>query len=212
MSGSAKHQTQDRKNIANLKILNDFLVKNKTKNKNGMGLAMIQGFFYATVSAPCILMPGDWLFVIFGGIPTFQTLEEQHAVYMAAIALHADVQKQLATQNKAHLKIWLDGGKLQGLAEVSDSVIVDFCSGYVKGYLLDPILQKTCLQIPDPAFAFIMSLIKIGSVNTAAAKDNANKKSNIDENIRKTLQIFLLDVYLNWAEFHKLCLFKSYLN
>ncbi len=202
-----KNILQDiQKNIdssSKLAILGDFLIENKQRNEFGMNITMVQGFLYAIASAPCPISPGEWTVFIFGGIPEFQSMEQQKDIYEAALALYAYIESKLAlVDRKSDLFLWIKDGLAINLRLANNRHLIDFCSGYVKGYLLDPILKKTFADIPDLSLAYFMSIIKL-------AADNDKKLSDIDEVMRKTLQHLMVENYLNWIELRRANLGKK---
>ena len=133
----------------NLKSLSDFLAFNKTNNEFGMNATMFHGFLYALISSPIVIMPNDWMYVLFGGFPEFQSVEQQREVYESALALHGFVKLKLDAHEREGLLIWEDNAGEIDLMIASDSVLSDFCTGYVKGYLLDPVVKDTFIELPD---------------------------------------------------------------
>ncbi|CAL7959647.1 hypothetical protein GAMM_110029 [Gammaproteobacteria bacterium] len=181
--------------------LGDFLTESRYRNEFCMNITMTQGLLYAVASSPCLSMPSDWTALIFGGIPEFQSIEQQKDIYEAALALYAHIGSELALgHKKTDLSLWIEYGREVDLQTASNRQLIDFCSGYVKGYLLDPILRKTFADIPDLSFAFFISIIKLGTAK--------GKLSDIDEVMRKTLQHIMVENYLNWLGVRKLNLGK----
>jgi yecA family protein len=188
--------------ISKVVAFSDFLVESRYRNEFCMNITMVQGLLYAVVSSPCLVMPSDWTALIFGGIPEFQSIEQQKDMYETALVLYTRVESELALCDKrTDLLLWVEYGHKISLQTATNRQLVDFCSGYVKGYLLDPILRKTFADIPDLSLAFFISIIQLG-----AAK---GKLSDIDEVMRKTLQHVMLENYLNWLEVKKLNLGKA---
>jgi len=204
--------------LSDLVILNNFLIENKVKNKCGMNITMVNGFLYSLVSSPCLIMPSDWLFIIFGGFPEFQSVKQQEKVYVSALALHAYISNYLASHNKNGLSLWITDGKIVDLNMASDSVLVDFCSGYIKGYLMDPILKNLFSKIPDLSLAFFLAIVKLGvttekDIKLSSFHFKKNKitpRGIINEKIRGALQYLIAENYLIWLELRNLNLPKTY--
>jgi yecA family protein len=184
-------------------VLNNFLRTNKKENKNSMNITMAQGFFYALSSCPCIIMPTDWMLVLFGGIPIFSSIEEQKKISIVATNLYNFIVKNLLAKNKEQLLFWTNDGILIDITNATNHTIVDFCVGYIKGYLLDPIINNAITKTPDILLNFLLALIKLGS-----------KKNNIAISIenKKMLELAITQNYENWTNTRKLHLVrKSYL-
>jgi yecA family protein len=182
-------------------LLSVFLIENKKKNENSMNINMVQGFLYALISSPCLIMPSDWMFVIFGGVPTFQSVEQNKKTITAILSLYNSIKNKLLFTNKKDLSLWLENGQNINLNDANNLMLFDFCSGYVKGYLLDPILRDTCLELPDLSFAFFLSLIKL------AMDKNTDL---INNEMKKALQGMIVENYKTWSEVRKLNLYKTY--
>lgn len=186
-----------------LMVLSNFLIENKNVNHHGMNITMTHGFLYSMIASPCIIMPSDWLFVIFGGFPEFKDVKQQEQIYVAALALHDFVKNRLTTATKADLCLWQPSGAMVNLKLATDATIVDFCAGYVKGYLLDPILKDSFADLPDLSLAFFLAVINVGT-------STAEQTQKIDNNMRETLCHMIVDNYTNWSQFHQLNLGKTY--
>ena len=96
--------------LLDVKILSDFLGINKNKNKFGMNVTMVQGFLYSLVTLPCLIMPSDWMYVIFGGFPEFQSTDQHEKTIAAILQLHNCIKDRLLLGNKADLFLWEEGG------------------------------------------------------------------------------------------------------
>lgn len=204
--------------LLDLTTLSNFLIENKIKNEHGMNITMVNGFLYSVVSSPCLIMASDWLFIIFGGFPEFQSVKQQEKVYAAALALYAYIANCLASNNKGDLSFWVNNGKTVDLNIASDSILVDFCAGYIKGYLLDPILKKIFSKMPDLSLAFFLAIVRLGvtsgknsgSSPFRSKKNKSTSQNIITEEMRKSLQYLIAENYLVWLELRKLNLPKTY--
>lgn len=189
--------------LQDLRLFSNFLTENSSRNQHGLNITMTQGFLYSMIASPCIIMPSDWLFVIFGGFPEFKEVKQQEQIYVAALALHDFVKNRLTTATKADLRLWRPSGTMVDLKSATDATIVDFCAGYVKGYLLDPILKDSFVDLPDLSLAFFLAVINVGTSTT-------EQEQKIDNNMRETLGHMIVDNYTNWSQFHQLNLSKTY--
>ena len=177
--------------LAAIKVFSEHLRANKEKNSFGMNIAMVQGFFCALLTLPCAIQPCDWLYVIFGGFSEFKSVEQQEKIMAIAMLLRKAVKDNLELGHKYNLSFWQAEGMVQ-LNDASDLVLSDFCSGYVKGYLLDPVLQDVSEDLPDLSLAFFLAMVKVC--------DKAEQKSSVNEIMRQTLQGLIIDNYNLWAE------------
>lgn len=188
--------------LKDLITVDNFLASNK--NEFGMNITMVHGFLYSMISSPCMIMPSDWMFVIFGGIPEFESLKQHKEVDKAILALHDFVKEKLLLRSKDDLYVWGNNGQLISLEKASDMMLTEFCSGYVKGYLLDPILKNAFIKLPDLTLSFFLATIKLG------ADSKGKTRKNINDDMRKTLQGLLIENYITWSEMHKMNLAKTY--
>jgi len=194
-----ENKTQDNLN-KNLLILNKFLLTNK--NKQAMNLTMVHGLLYSIASSPCLIMPSDWTLVIFGGIPSFESIKHQKTVIDAVLFLYDHVRNCLSSGNENKLLLWIDQNKPVDFVKTTNNSVVNFCSGYIKGYFLDPILMDTFNNIPDISLAFILSLIQLGSSN----------KESINDEMKKALRRVMLENYNKWIDVRELNIAKTYFN
>ncbi|MEI8055355.1 MAG: UPF0149 family protein [bacterium] len=183
-------------------VFSDFLAESRCSNNLCMNVTMAQGLLYAVVSSPCLIKPSDWTILLFGGIPEFQSIEQQKDIYEIVLSLYARIASELALgHKKTDLFLWTEHGRNVDLQEASSRQLVDFCSGYVKGYLLDPILRKTFADVPDASLAFFIYIIKLSAASGSVAGMN---KDDIDKAARRILRHVMVDNYLNWLEIKKL--------
>jgi len=201
---------QNKNNISqDLKVLGNFLIANKNKNNSGMNTTMFHGFLYAIISSPITIMPNDWLYVLFGGFPEFQSTKDQKEVYEAALTLYGFVKLKLNSHTRTDLLIWQDDGTEVDLMTATDPMLVDFCTGYIKGYLLDPVVKDTFVELPDLSLAFFLAIIKLGT-NTTKSTKVSSEKSKIDTSMRIALQNLMVENHINWEKIRDLHFRKTY--
>ena len=186
--------TNNKHELEAIKVFSEYLRTNKEKNVVGMNIATVQGFFYALLTFPCAIQPCDWFYIIFGGFPEFKSVEQQEKIMAIAMLLRKSVKDNLELGHKYNLSFWQEE-KLVQLNDASDLVLSDFCSGYVKGYLLDPVLHEVSEEMPDLSFAFFLSIVKQCDENAATGQS-----SDINEIMRQTLQGIIIDNYNLWFE------------
>lgn len=198
--------TQSEDLSQSLTSLSKFLLANQNNNEHGMNITMTHGFLYSMISSPCSILPTDWMFVIFGGLPKFQSIEQQQEIYTATLALHDAVNNQLLLGSKTNLFLWVDDGQIIDIYLADDKVIANFCSGYVKGYILDPILKEALMKLGEPSLSFFLALIKL-AITPSDSNDRLNSGAdeknpetlvrNVDSDMRKTLQCIMAENYKN---------------
>jgi yecA family protein len=194
--------------LPSLKIFSDFLIDNKGKNKLSMDVTMVQGFLYAVISAPCFVVPNDWMIAIFGEIPEFESLEAQEKTITAVLDLYNSIENRLSSHSKDNMYLWGRSGQMISLDDASDRMMFDFCVGYTKGYLLDPMVKDLVVDLPDHFLLFFLSVIKLCEERDGT--ETAVVDSKIDADTRNTLQHLLLENYITWSEAHKSNLQNSY--
>jgi yecA family protein len=199
--------------LQSLKAFSDFSSENKNKNESSMSVTKAQGFLYSVVSSPCLVEPSDWVITVFSCIPEFESLEHQEKVIEAVLDLYNSIKERLSSHSKENMCLWGESGQIIDIDEASDYMLFEFCSGYIKGYVLDPILKDTFMDLPDLSLSFFLSVLKLcENKNTELnpAVSGEEDKRNITGKMRKAFQALLLDNYITWSQAQKLNLHNSY--
>ena len=191
--------------------IRDFLADNRYKNPQSMTLPMLYGFLCAVASSPCFIFPADWQLVALGGAPNFNS-DQQEAEIIATIGhLHNLVALELSRSSKIELYVWNDNEPSKpfvGFSNANNSVFTEFSSGYIKGYLLDPILKKLAANRTDLSLSFFISIIKLlENQSTKAVNDLVS-----DDVMVTSLQLLVKSNYLSWIEIRKFGIPATYNN
>ena len=114
-----------------LDALDDYLTSDHAPD-NGMGLSDLDGFLTGIVVGPELIMPGEWLPVIWGGEePEFDTEDEMHTVLGTIMGRYNEIVACLDTDPDEFEPIFWEG---------ADGVIIasDWAGGFLDAVALRP--------------------------------------------------------------------------
>lgn len=122
-----------------------------------MGLSDLDGFLTGVAIGPELLMPSDWLPVIWGdGEPAFETVEEAQAILALIMARYNEILSTLASDPDSFEPIFWSG------EEDEDPIVTDWAAGFLEAVKLRPESWEKLTQDPEAGGLFA-AILMLGS-------------------------------------------------
>ena len=114
-----------------LGALDDFLMSDRAP-EDGMGLSDLDGFLAGTVVGPELIMPGEWLSVVWGGAePAFESVDEARSVLGTIMGRHDEIARALDAAPDEFDPVFWEGPDGQ-------VIVTDWAAGFLDAVRLRP--------------------------------------------------------------------------
>ncbi len=136
--------------------LDDFLNSDRAPD-DCMGLSDLDGFLTGVAIGPDLLLPSDWLPVIWGdGEPEFATVEEAQTILALIMARYNEILSTLASDPDSFEPIFWASG------EEEEPIVTDWAAGFLEAVKLRPELWEKLTQDPEAGGLFA-AILMLGS-------------------------------------------------
>jgi uncharacterized protein len=122
-----------------LDALDDYLMSDHAPD-DSMGLSDLDGFLTGIVVGPELILPSEWLPVIWGGEePEFETEDEMHVVLGTIIGRYNDIAACFNTDPDGFDPMFLEGPEDEVIAS-------DWAGGFIDAVALRPMAWKPLME------------------------------------------------------------------
>jgi uncharacterized protein len=143
-----------------LEPLDQFLLSDRAP-EDSMGLSDVDGFLTGIVVGPELIVPSDWMPVIWGSggdEPAFASVDEAQAILGTIMGRYAEIAAGLDTDPASVEPVFLKGAGSQVI------VVTDWAAGFVDAIKLRPAAWEPLLRHPI-ARRLIVPLLVLGADN-----------------------------------------------
>jgi len=123
---------------------------------NSMGLSDLDGFLTGLVVGPELIMPSDWLPLVWGGDePELDSLDEANAILGTVMARYNEIIAQLDTDPDSFDPVFLEGSEGQ-------VIVTDWAAGFMDAVILRSKAWAPILK-DEEGRALMLPLLVLGS-------------------------------------------------
>ena len=138
-----------------LEPLDEFLLSDRAP-ENSMGLSDLDGFLTGIVIGPDLIMPSEWLPIIWGGDdPAFASTEEAKAIIGTIMGRYNEIITELDAGPDAFAPLFWDGSEGQ-------VIVSDWAAGFMDAVKLRPKAWEPLIKDKDGR-VLIMPLLVLGA-------------------------------------------------
>ena len=114
---------------ADLDALDEYLMS-AAAPANSMGLSDLDGFLTGLAVGPELVMPSDWMPLVWGGDePDFATIEEANAILGIIMARYNEIIARLEKDDDSFDPVFIE-------AEENDIIVTDWAAGFMDAVIL----------------------------------------------------------------------------
>jgi uncharacterized protein len=154
---------------------------------DGMDIVEAHGLLTAVVSMPGMIMPSTWQPIVFGGEPSFESMDEAQEMMGLLMRLNNQISDEL------------HAGAFVPLGYPDEEVIEGWCSGYIRGARLEDSWkddeQGAAMIFPMAALSGVVDLVgeedSEGNIITDPSKQLAACREGLPEYVQRTYDYFL---------------------
>lgn len=149
-----------------LDALDDYLMSDHAPD-DSMGLSDLDGFLTGIVVGPELILPSEWLPVIWGGDePVFDSTDEARSVLGTIMGRYNEIIRSLDADPVAYTPIYWEGPS--GGVIAPDLIAADWAEGFVDAMQLRPDAWESLFKDPQGGI-LLMPILTLGSGSEGAS-------------------------------------------
>lgn len=170
-----------------------------------MSLTECHGFLTAIVSAPTLIMPSQWQPVLFGGQPTFASMDEATTIIQLIGRFNNQISSKLR-KDKPFEPFIFNADKIEIIPylEASFEAIGEWCKGYLQGSKIDSLWYLDEMAVanlfPFGVFAGKIDIRGEKGIDGKVIEYDIQHKSRYKQN----LPAYIKDFFNHWQEHRKI--------
>ncbi len=138
-----------------LDVLDAFLLSDRAPEES-MGLSDLDGFLAGIAAGPELVMPGEWLPVVWGGAePAFGSVEEARSVLGTVMGRYNEIVRALDAAPDAFDPVFWEGPD-------GEAIVTDWAAGFLDAVLLRPKAWEPLVRHSE-ASALMTPLLVLGA-------------------------------------------------
>jgi uncharacterized protein len=135
-----------------LDALDDFLLSDRA-SENGMGLSDLDGFLTGLVVGPEMILPSEWLPIVWGGEePAFGSLEEARSVLGNIMGRYNEIVRALDAAPDEFDPVFWEGPDGQ-------AIVTDWAAGFLDAVALRPKAWETLIRHGEAGVLMVPLLV-----------------------------------------------------